>query len=244
MLSCESQHQKVLTFIKSHIDSSLPFQEEVNQSLQQSISCSQKINLASTMVVLFDQDSEDFWKIVSAVECLSMAAWLHGQAKIPIASRHHHQQILWQTSGEAQVLSGDYLLALVLKMVSNLQRWDLLKLITTTTSMLALGQSQELSLEQTSTRYLQMIQNRFAYLFATVSKSASMILTHDDSRQESLFKYGLLFGTIVSLKDMLLLENYYKELSIQVNQILDEMQSCFSSKIEILSDLLQEAMTP
>ncbi len=243
MLPCEPEYQKVLKLVKPYIDSSVPFQEEIEESLQQAVFSSQRIRLASTMLVFFGQETDDFWQIVSAVECLSLAAMLHRQAEGTMALRHHQQQILWKTSGETQILSGDYLLTLALKMVNDLQRWDALELIATTTSKVALGQGQELNLDSTPESFLQMIQNRFAYLFATVSKGASMTLGHDDSVQKILLQYGLLFGTIISLKEMSLLENYNNVLSHQVSQILGDMQSNEVSHVKVLSDFLQEALT-
>ena len=243
-----SQQQKVLTLIDSNIDPSLEFQTEIQDCIQQSIHHSQRIYFASQLVHFFVEDSDEFWKLVAAVECLSIAAILHEKGDIRIPLRHHHKQIVWQTSGEAQILSGDYLLAIVLKLMTQIQQPEVLELIATTTSKIALGQSQEISLDAQDNKsgdYLQMVQNRFASLFTTIAQAAVMLLSKNQSWQREFSQYSLILGTLISLKERSDLEGYQKSLLEQIEPIVNaiQMQCESSQRVEILNHLLQESMT-
>lgn len=153
------------------------------------------ISLAKTQ----DEFTDPMVNTCSAIEYLHAASILHRRIKTTEEFRRYRKQFTSIWGNEASVLLGDYLLSSAFQTLTRLQNLEILQIVAEATMCIAEGQMLEISHSWDSMsrkHYEQMIEKKFASLFAVSAQSVGIWLELSQEQKKCLAEIGSQLGMV------------------------------------------------
>ncbi len=153
---------------------------------------------------LFGGVNEHVMQAAQVVEYIHTATLLHDDVVDGAETRRSKQAVCRIWGNEASVLSGDYLFAMSFHRMTKMRNSEVLKLMSETTTKMALGELLQLtrSFETTDEEeYLEIIINKTACLFAAAIKTGALLADAPENSANQLYDYGMALGICFQIVD-------------------------------------------
>ncbi len=153
---------------------------------------------------LFGYNGKDTIRAAQIVEYLHTATLLHDDVVDNADMRRSQKTACRIWGNEASVLVGDYLFSMVFYMLTQLQNLDVLKTMSDTTTLMAKGELLQLTHSHQAMnedKYLEIIFNKTACLFASALKMGAIIANAPNQAQQQLYDYGMAIGLAFQVVD-------------------------------------------
>ncbi len=165
--------------------------------------------LRAAVVVLSGQSlggaGQTLAQLAAAVEILHAATLVHDDVVDESATRRGRDTLHFRWSTQAAVLAGDYLLAQSVRMVTELERGDILAVLARTLTAICEGEIVQALLGDGSrpgrTSYFKQIEAKTAALFRSAAEMAAMLAAGTDAQINALRRYGLRLGLAYQIVD-------------------------------------------
>ncbi|MBF0287987.1 MAG: polyprenyl synthetase family protein [SAR324 cluster bacterium] len=153
---------------------------------------------------LFGYDGKETIRAAQIIEYLHTATLLHDDVVDNADMRRSQKTACRIWGNEASVLVGDYLFSMVFYMLTELKNLEVLKTMSDTTTLMAKGELLQLTHSHESMdedKYLEIIFNKTACLFASALKIGAIIANAPDESQQKLYDYGMAIGLAFQVVD-------------------------------------------
>ncbi len=146
------------------------------------------------------------YQLATIIELLHGATLLHDDVIDQSDIRRHHKTAHTLWGNKASILLGDLTYAEAFKLISQINRSQIIAILAQATSEICSGEIYQLSqrgnLQTTMDEYLKIIEAKTATLFAAACRSAASLCNQPDNT--CLEKFGQHFGMAYQLTDDLL----------------------------------------
>ena len=140
-------------------------------------------------------------KIASAIELIHMASLIHDDVVDHSTLRHNKPTINSKWGQDVSIALGDYLYSLAFKLISKCGNVDILDCVSSAAKAMCSGELIQIverdNVSLLKERYLLIIKEKTAALFAASCQSGALITQSPRFIQSALKGYGLNFGKII-----------------------------------------------
>lgn len=144
-------------------------------------------------------------KIASAIELIHIASLVHDDIIDEATLRHHKPTINVRFGEDVAIAFGDYLYAVAFELIASCKNTDILSCISQATKALCEGELIQVcerdNLSLLKERYLLIVKNKTASLFAASCQSGAMLAYGRPLVQNALKEYGLNLGIAFQIID-------------------------------------------
>jgi octaprenyl-diphosphate synthase len=146
--------------------------------------------------------------VASALELLHTASLLHDDVIDRAAIRRGKETVHLHWNNKIAVLSGDFILSQVFKILVDIKNWQLMDIVVGMTQKLAEGEVEQafcdISSENLEARYFSWIGKKSASFFAGCCEAGSLLGGDDHDQQKIWASFGFNLGIAFQLVDDLL----------------------------------------
>jgi octaprenyl-diphosphate synthase len=154
---------------------------------------------------LFEAQPEDTMRVALAVELLHSASLLHDDLIDDALMRRGSEAAFRRYGNVVSVVSGDFMLARVLKLLAHLDHPGFTLLMSKTATEICEGevlQFQVASLGSYSrANYFRIIDGKTAVLFVAALQGVAMLAGANEAEEEALGRFGLAYGRAFQMQD-------------------------------------------
>ncbi|MBP3821648.1 polyprenyl synthetase family protein [bacterium] len=196
-----------LLIIENKMVSNICTREPLNSHIKTFLKSPSK-RIRSRLPLLFAKSlgndiSDSQFELLSAIEIIHNASLIHDDIIDESDFRRGEKTISKKFGTKLGVITGDYLLAIAMKKISNLNSTKILEKISYTIRQMCIGEiNQNFDRFKIGTieNYIEKSKNKTAYLFETALVTFAM-LDNNNYDLEQLSKFGLNFGIAFQIKD-------------------------------------------
>ena len=190
---------------------------------------------------------EDVYAAACAVEFLHMESIIHDDIIDEETLRRHKDPFHIKYGYNTSILTGDFVLGLILGISSRLNNARITKDLATTAMMMSEGEMIESRLESsedvTFDDYLKVIEYKTATAFEVAARIGAIIAGADESRIEALTAYGRNIGIAYQIRDDLFdWQNEDKLLNLLIKKSTDP-RIVFDRTEDLLKSYSEKART-
>ena len=180
-----------------------------------------------------------------AVEFLHMESIIHDDIIDKETMRRQKDPFHIKYGYNTSVLTGDFVLGLILAICSKLDNARITKDLATTAMMMSEGEMIETRLENsndvTFDDYLKVIEYKTATAFEVAARTGAIIANGDEDQIEALSKYGINLGIAYQIRDDLFdWKNEEKLFNILIKKTTDP-RDVFNKMEELLKEYAEKA---
>lgn len=143
--------------------------------------------------------------IASAIELIHIASLVHDDIIDKATLRHHRPSLNVKFGEDISIAFGDYLYAVAFELIASCKNTDILSCISQATKALCEGELIQVcerdNLSLLKERYLLIVKNKTASLFAASCKAGVMLAFGRPQVQNALKEYGLNLGIAFQIID-------------------------------------------
>lgn len=216
--------EELLKIEKTMLDY-IDVREPLNSSVKNFLKLPSK-RIRSVLAVLYlksleEELSEEQYNILSCVELVHSASLIHDDIIDECEIRRGQKTLSAKFGNKLGVISGDYLLSLVMEKISQINSMEVLDSFSSTLKQMCLGEiNQNFDLYKIGTieKYIEKSKNKTGYLFQTALE-APLLLCKKAYDIEKAKNFGLNFGIAFQIRDDILNLTTYDELKPSKNDI-------------------------
>jgi len=200
------------------------------------------LTLAAECVGKIDDNT---FSAACAVEFLHMESIIHDDIIDNETMRRQKDPFHIKYGYNTSVLTGDFVLGLILAICSKLDNARITKDLATTAMMMSEGEMIETRLENsndvTFDDYLKVIEYKTATAFEVAARTGAIIANGDEEQIEALSKYGINLGIAYQIRDDLFdWKNEEKLFNILIKKTTDP-RDVFNKMEELLKEYAEKA---
>lgn len=150
--------------------------------------------------------SEEQLEILSIIELIHNASLIHDDIIDECKIRRGQKNISAQFDNKLAVISGDYILAVCMEQLSNLNNIKIIRKISKTIKQMCIGEiNQNFDRFKIGTldSYIEKTKNKTAYLFET-ALFCTMLLSHNQHNIKKISEFGINTGIAFQIRDDIL----------------------------------------
>ena len=207
-LKIQKYAQEELSIIESKILLSLKTREPLNKILNDLIKAPSK-HIRSLIVILFNKMmnikiSDNHLELLSSVELVHTASLIHDDIIDNSEYRRGIKTISAQLGNKLGVISGDYLLAIAMNKIANLNSTEILKEFSKTLYQMCIGEiNQNFDKFKIGNieNYIEKSKNKTGYLFETALYCSGIINNFGKEELNHLKSFAMNFGIAFQIRD-------------------------------------------
>lgn len=193
------------TRLAQELRSSVAFIEAIGEDLAGAGGKRLRPALAFLAGRLIEADSEAAMRVALAVELLHSASLLHDDLIDDAATRRGHEAAFRRYGNVVSVMSGDYLLARVLRLLAQSQSSAFTQLMADTAAEICEGEVLQFQMATLETysfeNYYKIIEGKTAVLLAAALEGVAVLAGSDPAVRGALRRFGIRYGRAFQMQD-------------------------------------------